>query len=89
MLPESGRAERVRLLAPKTIAVMTSDQVPPGIAAWGTKTWRRRREMGHSSAGSRYARSEGIGHSRLGGDYFWAVRMGRIFGSIRRKALRS
>src|SRR6266403_4464820 len=49
MLLNGGELNGVRLLAPKTIAVMTSDQLPPGVArAGGYEDMAPTPDMGHS-----------------------------------------
>src|SRR6266853_689188 len=74
MLLNRGELNGVRLLAPKTIAVMTSDQVPPGIPRLGYEDMAPTPEMGHSF-GLGFAVRTDPGHSPLSGsvgDYFWA-----------------
>src|SRR6266478_763279 len=48
MLLNRGELNGVRLLAPKTIAVMTSDQLPPGALRSGYEDTAPTAEMGHS-----------------------------------------
>lgn len=81
MLLNRGELNGVRLLAPKTIAVMTSDQVPPGIPRLGYEDMAPTPEMGHSF-GLGFAVRTDPGHSPLSGsvgDYFWAGAYGTYF----------
>ncbi len=82
MLLNRGELNGVRLLAPKTIAVMTSDQVPPGVArAGGYEDMAPTPEMGHSF-GLGFAVRTDPGHSPLSGsvgEYFWAGAYGTYF----------
>ena len=48
MLLNRGELNGVRLLSPKTIAVMTSDQLPPGIPRLGYEDMAPTPDMGHS-----------------------------------------
>jgi CubicO group peptidase (beta-lactamase class C family) len=81
MLLNRGELNGVRLLAPKTIAVMTSDQVPPGIPRLGYEDMAPTPEMGHSFGLGFAVRTE-PGHSPISGsvgDYFWAGAYGTYF----------
>jgi CubicO group peptidase (beta-lactamase class C family) len=81
MLLNRGELNGVRLLAPKTIAVMTSDEVPPGIPRLGYEDMAPTPEMGHSF-GLGFAVRTDPGHSPLSGsvgDYFWAGAYGTYF----------
>jgi CubicO group peptidase (beta-lactamase class C family) len=81
MLLNRGELNGVWLLSPKTIAVMTSDQVPPGIPRLGYEDMAPTPEMGHSF-GLGFAVRTDPGHSPLsgsGGDYFWAGAYGTYF----------
>jgi CubicO group peptidase (beta-lactamase class C family) len=81
MLLNRGEFNGVRLLSPKTIAVMTSDQLPPGIPRLGYQDLAPTREMGQSF-GLGFAVRTDMGHSPLSGsvgDYFWAGGYGSYF----------
>jgi CubicO group peptidase (beta-lactamase class C family) len=81
MLLNKGELNGVRLLSPKTIAVMTSDQVPPGIPRLGYEEIAPTPEMGQSF-GLGFAVRTNAGHSPISGsvgDYFWAGAYGTYF----------
>src|SRR5216684_7617498 len=81
MLLNRGELDGVRLLSPKTIAVMTSDQIPPGVPRSGYEDTAPTPEMGHSF-GLGFAVRIDSGHSPLSGsvgDYFWAGAYGTYF----------
>jgi CubicO group peptidase (beta-lactamase class C family) len=81
MLLNEGELDGVRLLSPKTIAIMTSDQVPPGTLRSGFEDLAPTLEMGQSF-GLGFAVRTDAGHSPLGGsagDYFWAGAYGTYF----------
>lgn len=82
MLLNRGELSSVRLLAPKTIAVMTADQLPPGIPrVGGYEDVAPTPEMGHSF-GLGFAVRSDAGHSPMSGsvgDYFWAGAFGTYF----------
>jgi CubicO group peptidase (beta-lactamase class C family) len=81
MFLNGGELNGVRLLSPKTIAVMTSDQVPPGVPRSGYEDLAPTREMGESF-GLGFAVRTGIGPNPLSGsvgDYFWAGAYGTYF----------
>jgi CubicO group peptidase (beta-lactamase class C family) len=81
MLLNRGELSGVRLLSTKTIAVMTSDQVPPGIPRLGYEDMAPTPEMGHSF-GLGFAVRTDAGHSPVSGsvgDYFWAGAYGTYF----------
>jgi CubicO group peptidase (beta-lactamase class C family) len=81
MLLNGGELNGVRLLSPKTIAVMTSDQLPPGIPRFGYEDLAPTREMGQSF-GLGFAVRTDAGHNPLSGsvgDYFWAGADGTYF----------
>ncbi|MGB7847916.1 MAG: serine hydrolase domain-containing protein [Candidatus Acidiferrum sp.] len=81
MLLNGGELNGVRLLSPKTIAVMTSDQLPPGIPRIGLEDLAPTPEMGQSF-GLGFAVRTDVGHSPLpgsAGDYFWAGAYGTYF----------
>src|ERR1700730_9598870 len=81
MLLNRGELNGVRLLSPKTIAVMTSDQLPPGIPRLGYEDMAPTPEMGHSF-GLGFAVRTDVGHSPVSGsvgDYFWAGAYGTYF----------
>jgi len=80
MLLNGGELDGIRILSPKTIAVMTSDEVPPGIPRIGLEDLAPTLEMGQSF-GLGFAVRTG-GHSPLPGsvgDYFWAGAFGTYF----------
>jgi CubicO group peptidase (beta-lactamase class C family) len=81
MLLNRGELNGVRLLAPKTIAVMTADQLPPGIPRLGYEEMAPTPEMGQSF-GLGFAVRTDAGHSPISGskgDYFWAGAYGTYF----------
>jgi CubicO group peptidase (beta-lactamase class C family) len=82
MLLNRGELNGVRLLAPKAIAMMTSDQLPSGVArAGGYEDMAPTPEMGHSF-GLGFAVRTDPGHSPLSGsvgEYFWAGAYGTYF----------
>ena len=81
MLLNRGELNGVRLLAPKTIAVMTADQLPPGIPRLGHEEMAPTPEMGQSF-GLGFAVRTDAGHSPISGsvgDYFWAGAYGTYF----------
>ena len=81
MLLNRGELSGVRLLSPKTIALMTSDQLPPGIPRLGYEEMAPTPEMGQSF-GLGFAVRTDAGHSPLPGsvgDYFWAGAYGTYF----------
>jgi len=85
MLVNGGELNGVRLLSPKTLAVMTSDQLPPDAARVGmlaaTQDLSPLRELGQSF-GLGFAVRTDLGHSPVSGsvgDYFWAGAGGTYF----------
>jgi len=81
MLLNRGELNGVRLLSPKTVAVMTADQLPPGIPRLGYEDLAPTPEMGHSF-GLGFAVRTDAGHSPVSGsvgDYFWAGAYGTYF----------
>ena len=81
MLLNGGELKGVRLLSPKTITVMASDQLPPGIPRLGYEDMAPTPEMGHSF-GLGFAVRTDAGHSPISGsvgDYFWAGAYGTYF----------
>jgi len=81
MLLNGGELNGVRLLSPKTIAVMTSDELPPGIPRLGYEDMAPTPEMGQSF-GLGFAVRTDVGHSPISGsvgDYFWAGAYGTYF----------
>jgi CubicO group peptidase (beta-lactamase class C family) len=73
MLLNGGELNGVRLLAPKTIAAMTSDQLPPGLPRVGP-------EIGAFGLG--FAVRPDVGHSPLSGsvgNYGWGGAYGTTF----------
>lgn len=85
MLVNGGELEGVRLLSPKTLAVMTSDQVPPHASRVGqmqvTQDLNPFPELGQSF-GLGFAVRTDMGHSAVSGsvgDYFWAGAAGTYF----------
>jgi CubicO group peptidase (beta-lactamase class C family) len=81
MLLNRGELNGVRLLAPKTLAVMTADQLPPGIPRLGYEEMAPTPEMGQSF-GLGFAVRTDAGHSPISGsvgDYFWAGAYGTYF----------
>ena len=81
MLLNRGELNGVRLLAPKTLAVMTADQLPPGIPRLGYEEMAPTPEMGQSFGLGFAVRTE-AGHNPISGsvgDYFWAGAYGTYF----------
>jgi len=85
MLANGGELDGVRLLSPKTLAVMTSDQLPPNAARVGmleaTQDLSPLAELGQSF-GLGFAVRTDLGHSPVSGsvgDYFWAGAAGTYF----------
>jgi CubicO group peptidase (beta-lactamase class C family) len=81
MLLNGGELDGVRLLSPKTLAVMTSDQIPPGIPRSGYEDTAPTLELGQSF-GLGFAVRTDVGHSPLSGsvgEYFWAGAFGTYF----------
>jgi CubicO group peptidase (beta-lactamase class C family) len=81
MLLNGGELNGVRLLAPKTIAVMTADQLPPGIARSGFEDISPTLEMGQSFGLGFAVRTE-AGYNPLSGsvgNYFWPGAFGTYF----------
>ncbi len=81
MLLNGGELNGVRLLSPKTIAVMTSDQLPPGIPRLGYQDMAPTLEMGQSF-GLGFAVRTDAGRNPLSGsvgNYFWAGAYGTYF----------
>jgi CubicO group peptidase (beta-lactamase class C family) len=85
MLVNGGELDGVRLLSPKTLAVMTSDQIPAHAARVGqlevTQDLTPVPELGQSF-GLGFAVRTDLGHSPVSGsvgDYFWAGAAGTYF----------
>jgi len=81
MLFSGGELDGVRLLSPKTLAIMTSDQIPPGIPRSGYEDMAPTLELGQSF-GLGFAVRTDVGHNPLSGslgDYFWAGAFGTYF----------
>jgi CubicO group peptidase (beta-lactamase class C family) len=81
MLLNGGELHGVRFLSPKTLAVMTADQLPPGIPRLGLEDLAPTPEMGQSF-GLGFAVRTDAGHSPIPGsvgDYFWAGAYGTYF----------
>jgi CubicO group peptidase (beta-lactamase class C family) len=85
MLVNGGELDGVRLLSPKTLAVMTSDQIPPNTPRTGdlavTQDLNPFPEIGQSF-GLGFAVRTDLGHSPVSGsvgDYFWAGAAGTYF----------
>ena len=81
MLLNGGELNGVRLLSPKTVAVMTADQLPPGILRSGYEDLAPTQEMGQSF-GLGFAVRTDAGRNPLSGsvgDYFWAGAAGTYF----------
>jgi CubicO group peptidase (beta-lactamase class C family) len=81
MLLNGGELDGVRLLSPKTLAVMTSDQLPPGIQRSGFEDIAPTLEMGQSFGLGFAVRTE-PGFNPLSGSvgsYFWAGAFGTYF----------
>jgi len=82
MLLNGGELNGVRLLAPKTVAVMASDQVPPGIPRIaGFEDLNPSPEMGESFGLGFAVRTQAGGSPLSGspGDFFWAGIYGTYF----------
>jgi CubicO group peptidase (beta-lactamase class C family) len=85
MLVNGGELEGVRLLSPKTLAVMTSDQLPPNASRVAMLEAAQELspipELGQSF-GLGFAVRTDLGHSAVSGsvgDYFWAGAAGTYF----------
>jgi CubicO group peptidase (beta-lactamase class C family) len=82
MLLNGGELDGIRLLSPKSVAVMSSDQLPPGILRiGGYEDLAPTPEMGQSF-GLGFAVRTDAGRSPLSGsvgDYFWAGAFGTYF----------
>lgn len=85
MLVNGGELNGVRLLSPKTLAIMTSDQIPPGTARVGmleaTQDMTPIPEIGQSFGLGFAVRTE-AGRSPVSGsvgDYFWPGAAGTYF----------
>jgi CubicO group peptidase (beta-lactamase class C family) len=81
MLLSGGELNGVRLLSPKTIAVMTSDQLPPSILRSGYEDMAPTLEMAQSF-GLGFAVRTDAGRNPLPGsvgNYFWAGAYGTYF----------
>ena len=85
MLVNGGELDGVRLLSPKTLAVMTSDQLPPNATRVGMLEVMQDlspiQELGQSF-GLGFAVRTNPGHSAVSGsvgDYFWAGSAGTYF----------
>ena len=81
MLLNGGELNGVQLLSPKTLAIMTSDQIPPGIPRSGYEDMAPTLEMGQSF-GLGFAVRTDVGHSPLSGsvgEYYWAGAYGTYF----------
>lgn len=85
MLANGGELDGVRLLSPKTLAVMTSDQIPPNASRVGmlaaAQDLSPLPELGQSF-GLGFAVRTDLGHSPVSGsvgDYFWAGAAGTYF----------
>ncbi len=85
MLVNGGELDGVRLLSPKTLAVMASDQLPPNAARVAmleaTQDMSPIRDLGQSFGLGFAVRTE-VGHSAVSGsvgDYFWAGAAGTYF----------
>jgi CubicO group peptidase (beta-lactamase class C family) len=85
MLVNGGELNGVRLLSPKTLAVMTSDQIPPGASRVGMLAAAQElsplQELGQSF-GLGFAVRTHAGHTAVSGsvgDYFWAGASGTYF----------
>jgi CubicO group peptidase (beta-lactamase class C family) len=85
MLVNGGELNGVRLLSPKTLAVMTSDQLPPGASRVGmlpaTQDLSPLPELGQSF-GLGFAVRTDVGHTAVSGsvgDAFWAGAAGTYF----------
>jgi CubicO group peptidase (beta-lactamase class C family) len=85
MLVNGGELNGVRLLSPKTLAVMTSDQIPPGASRVSMLAAAQDLspipELGQSF-GLGFAVRTDVGHTPVSGsvgDYFWAGYAGTYF----------
>jgi CubicO group peptidase (beta-lactamase class C family) len=81
MLLNGGELNGVRLLSPRTVAVMTSDQLLPGMALAGFEDLAPTAELGQSF-GLGFAVRTKLGPNPLDGsvgDYFWAGYYGTYF----------
>lgn len=85
MLVNGGELDGVRLLSPKTLAVMTSDQLPPGVGRVAMLQFAQELapipELGQSF-GLGFAVRTDAGRSPVSGsvgDYFWAGYAGTYF----------
>jgi CubicO group peptidase (beta-lactamase class C family) len=85
MLVNGGELDGVRLLSPKTLSIMASDQLPPNAArvalVEATQDLTPVRELGQSFGLGFAVRAE-LGHSPVSGsigDYFWAGAAGTYF----------
>lgn len=85
MLVNGGELEGVRLLSPKTLAVMTSDQLPPKASRVAmleaAQDLSPIQDLGQSF-GLGFAVRTDLGHSAVSGsvgDYFWAGAAGTYF----------
>jgi CubicO group peptidase (beta-lactamase class C family) len=81
MLLNGGELNGVRLLSPKTIALMASDHLPPSIRRSGYEDMAPTVEMGQSF-GLGFAVRTDVGRNPLPGsvgDYFWAGAYGTYF----------
>jgi CubicO group peptidase (beta-lactamase class C family) len=81
MLLNRGELNGLRLLSPKTIAVMTSDQLPPDILRSGFEDIAPTLDMGQSFGLGFAVRTE-AGYNPLSGsvgNYFWAGAYGTYF----------
>lgn len=81
MLLNGGELNGVRLLSPKTLTIMTSDQLPPGIPRSGYEDMAPTLALGQSF-GLGFAVRIDQGRSPLSGsagDYFWAGALGTYF----------
>jgi CubicO group peptidase (beta-lactamase class C family) len=85
MLVNGGELDGVRILSPKTLAVMTSDQLPPEASRVAmlaaTQDMSPIRDLGQSF-GLGFAVRTDVGHTAVSGsvgDYFWAGAEGTYF----------
>jgi CubicO group peptidase (beta-lactamase class C family) len=85
MLVNGGELDGVRLLSPKTLAIMDSDQLPPHAArvtqVEATQDLTPSQDLGQSF-GLGFAVRTDVGHSPVSGsvgDYFWAGAGGTYF----------
>jgi CubicO group peptidase (beta-lactamase class C family) len=82
MLLNGGDLNGVRLLSPKTVAVMDSDQLPPGIPRVGGYEDLDPSPASGQSFGFGFAVRTHVGHNPLPGspgDFFWAGAFGTYF----------